>query len=218
MSPVSCSQSCKGSAGNHVCPVETCCTNVRAIAIFEALGGFDKQYIGERETSDQRAREAAAKANRYKVGSVGPGGTGYGMDSHHGASALAFSFYGGRGRGRSRGRGTRNQDKSGKTAFPLESLALDSDRLVVHALQTITHFLPAPYDDNPQIYDMLPHHSLDALLSLSQLPDLLGSLLRNDSVTDWIKRMDVYHTMLALLRRMADCELTLEVLLLFPPY
>ncbi|KAL7285064.1 hypothetical protein ACG7TL_000155 [Trametes sanguinea] len=66
--------------------------------------------------------------------------------------------------------------------------------------------------DDAQMYDMLPHPSIGSLLLASQLPDLLGTLLRNDSVTDWIARSDVYHAMLALLRRMADCELTLEVL------
>jgi baculoviral IAP repeat-containing protein 6 len=60
---------------------------------------------------------------------------------------------------------------------------------------------------------MLPHASIGHLLSLSQLPELLGSLLRNDSVTDWIARSEIYEAMIALLRRMADCELTVEVLI-----
>jgi baculoviral IAP repeat-containing protein 6 len=60
---------------------------------------------------------------------------------------------------------------------------------------------------------MLPHASIGHLLALSQLPVLLGSLLRNDSVTDWIIRSEIYYAMIALLRRMADCELTVEVLI-----
>ena len=40
---------------------------------------------------------------------------------------------------------------------------------------------------------------------------LLASLLRNDSITDWTARSDLYNAMLCLLRRMADCEVTLQV-------
>jgi hypothetical protein len=38
-------------------------------------------------------------------------------------------------------------------------------------------------------------------------------LLRNDSVTDWVQRSDAYHAMVVLLRRMVDCELTVECLI-----
>ena len=217
MSPVPCPQVCKGSTEGHACPVEICCTNVRAIAIFEALGGFDRQYLGERETSDERARKSAAAARKNKLSTVGPGGTGYGMGkagtSYHHGMYHSYGAYDGlpmggrsgqRGRGRSHGRTSTQSSANNIHSF---------DNIVAHAFKTITDFLPAPYADSPQIYDLLPHPSLDALLSLSQLPDLLGNLLRNDSITDWIARIDVYHAMLGLLRRLADCELTLEVLL-----
>jgi len=38
-------------------------------------------------------------------------------------------------------------------------------------------------------------------------------LLRNDSLTDWVQRSDAYHAMIVLLRRMVDCELTVECLI-----
>ncbi len=206
MTPVACPLTCKGEEDTE-CAVETCCTNVRAIALYEALGGFDRQYLGEREVSDQRVPEAAAKAQKKQVGTVGPGGTGYGMDSRYGVS----SYSRGGGRGRGRGRGRASADASNGEPSRLDALAQHFDEIIVRALNTITGYLPAPYADNPQMYDMLPHQTIDALLSVSQLPDLLGNLLRNDSVTDWITRIDVYHAVLGLLRRMADCELTLEV-------
>ena len=208
MAPVTCPPTCKGGVAE--CAVETCCANVRAIALFEALGGFDRQYLGEREVSDQRIRDAAAKAQKNKVGSVGPRGTGYGMDSHYGGLSYSPSRARGRGRGRGRGRRTSDNVSNGEPSH-LDTLAQHFDEIIVRALNTITGYLPAPYADNPQMYDILPHQTIDALLSVSQLPDLLGNLLRNDSVTDWITRIDVYHAMLGLLRRMADCELTLEV-------
>ena len=38
-------------------------------------------------------------------------------------------------------------------------------------------------------------------------------LLRNDSLTDWVEHSDAYHAMIVLLRRMVDCELTVECLI-----
>lgn len=178
----------------------SCCAEVRAIALFEALGGLDRHYLGERATSDSRSKEAAAAYRATKAASVGPGGTGYGTGTY------TTSFYHGRG---SR---VRAPDASALATSSLSAtLASRSDEGIVKALSTITMLLPAPYDDAAQIYDMLPHASITSLLQLSQLPALLARLLRNDSVADWISRDTVYHAMLALLRRMADCELTLDV-------
>jgi baculoviral IAP repeat-containing protein 6 len=82
-----------------------------------------------------------------------------------------------------------------------------------HSLKVLIDLLPAPYCDSPRTFDMLPHPSIGHLISLSQMPNVLGSLLRNDSVTDWISRKETYNTMLSLLRRMADCELTIRCLI-----
>jgi len=73
-------------------------------------------------------------------------------------------------------------------------------------------YLPNPYADSPAPFDFVPHPSVVALLQLSYLPEALGALLRNDSVADWIARSDAYQTMLRLLRRLADCELTIKLL------
>ncbi|KAI0778812.1 hypothetical protein BD413DRAFT_660998 [Trametes elegans] len=220
MTAVSCSIACKGKTRNADCPVETCCAEVRAIALFEALGGFDKQYLGERATADERARKATAAARKTTARSVGPGGTGYGTDSRGGGMSAygdydidddLFSFrkrVRGRYRAGGNGRGPQT-DSSSNHNFA----TLHFDEIIVRVLNTITSYLPSPYADGAQIYDMLPHPSIGSLLLLSQLPDLLGTLLRNDSVTDWTARIDVYYAMLALLRRLADCELTLEVLI-----
>ncbi|GBE77250.1 Baculoviral IAP repeat-containing protein [Sparassis crispa] len=209
LTAVTCPLSCKGEGkdGADTCPALTCCAEVRAIALFEALGGFDRQYLSERATSDSRAKEAAAKYRSTQVNSVGPGGTGYGT------GADFTDLWHSRGLGKGRGRGGAGFTSTEAHASRIDELAAHWDEIVVRALTTITQFLPSQYSDAAQIYDMLPHASTEALLSLSQLPDLLGDLLRNDSVTDWISRIDVYHAMLALLRRMADCELTIEVLI-----
>ncbi|OSD00825.1 hypothetical protein PYCCODRAFT_1478855 [Trametes coccinea BRFM310] len=201
MSSTACPSSCKGNGQAMDCPVKTCCAEVRAIALFEVLGAFDRQYLEERATSDERARETAAKARYTHTGSVGPGGTGYGCDNR--------GWGDNRRRGRGRGRG-----RAGEDDIPPQDSASHSrfDEVIACAIKTVTDYLPSPYRDDAQMYDMLPHPSIGSLLLASQLPDLLGTLLRNDSVTDWIARSDVYHAMLALLRRMADCELTLEVL------
>ncbi|KAI0323038.1 hypothetical protein OF83DRAFT_1048195 [Amylostereum chailletii] len=242
LSVISCPLSCKGpSVGkNSGCAVMSCCAEIRAIALFETLGGFDRQYLGEKATSEARAREAASK-NRGTHGSVGPGGTGYGTggryddyydddeedeDSIQDPGITPESYYtsgsvlGGRGRGygyRARGRG-RARDRarggsSGHTLAKAQKLAAHWDEIVIRALNTITSILPSPYVEPVQTYDLLPHASIQHVLALSHLPDLLGDLLRNDSVTDWTSRSEIYYAMLALLRRMADCELTVGVLI-----
>ncbi|KAJ7654720.1 hypothetical protein B0H17DRAFT_1099703 [Mycena rosella] len=194
-SPIGCPISCKGISKNAKCTVHSCCSGVRALAIFECLGGFDRQFLGERATSESRAL-VLSQQQKHQGASVGPGGTGYGTDGSRG-------YYRGRGRG---------AQKAGSSSRVVE-LAAHWEKIVVRALTTLASILPSPYADDPQVFDMLPHASIRQLLSLSQLPELLGSLLRNDSVTDWLTRSEIYYAMIALLRRMADCELTVEVLI-----
>ena len=91
--------------------------------------------------------------------------------------------------------GTRSWDSTSNWAF--------------HALAV---YLPNPYADSPAPFDFVPHPSIGALLQLSYLPETLGALLRNDSVADWIARSETYQTTLRLLRRLADCELTIKLL------
>jgi hypothetical protein len=172
-----------------------CCAEGRAIAIFEALGGFDRQYISEKATSDSRALAALAKMKSNNL-SVGPGGTGYGTQSGTGAILS---------------RKESNSSNVNRTAN--EQLAIRWEEIIIRALNTLTELLPSPYAESAQAFDLLPHGSIGSLLSLSKLPELLGTLLRNDSVTDWIARGETYHAMISLLRRMADCELTVQVLI-----
>jgi hypothetical protein len=130
---------------------------------------------------------------------VGSGGTGYGTDSinQHGY-------------GTARSKVDAKHNKQGQQR---DKMAAQWEELLTRALNTLTELLPSPYDDPVQVYDILPHPSIGPLLSLSQLPELLGSLLRNDSVSDWISRSDIYYAMIALLRRLADCELTVQTLI-----
>ncbi|KAF8807941.1 hypothetical protein BYT27DRAFT_7242326 [Phlegmacium glaucopus] len=189
--PLSCRVTCKGPSKNNNCAMTQCCAESRAIAIFEVLGAFDRQFLGERAIANSRALATVASAP--KGNSVGPGGTGYGTDGH-----TAYK--------RSGSKADATTDKPNASASRWEKMA-------VHALATLTELLPAPYTDNPQVYDMLPHASIGHLLSLSQIPVLLADLLRNDSVIDWISRKEIYNAMLSLLRRMADSELTIQCLI-----
>nr|GAT55606.1 predicted protein [Mycena chlorophos] len=199
--PLACSASCRGSGKNQKCTVESCCSGVRAIAVFECLGGFDRLFLGERASAASRSLELSKQA-QPKSKSVGPGGTGYGADSRGGG--YAYGGFGSR-------RGELSPSASSKQKKA--QLADHWDELLGRALQTLTKLLPSPYSDDAREYDLLPHASLGHLISLSQMPELLGTLLRNDSVTDWTTRSEVYYAMIALLRRMADCELTVEVLI-----
>ena len=200
-SATTCPASCKskGKHNSNECPMFTCCAEGRAVALFEALSGFDRLYLNERAMSKARAEEAAAKQRKAAEQTVGPGGTGYSMGHSHMGYHGTRSSHGSSSRSRT---STRSSQKA---------LAAHWDDLLVRAITTITMLLPSPYSDSDKVYDVLPHQSIGSLLSLSQLPELLGTLLRNDSVTDWIARIDLYQSMLGLLRRMADCELTMQV-------
>ncbi|KZV61607.1 hypothetical protein PENSPDRAFT_643229 [Peniophora sp. CONT] len=221
---VSCPVSCKGPSHSKSssCEAIICCAEVRAIALYEALSAFDSLYNGEQEASKQRTLEAAKKRSADTTHSVGPGGTGYGTGGgvdHYGYGMDEMDgFYGYRGfggrlkhtRGRGRGRGGRATRANKHDAV---AVADGWDQTVARALRVITTLLPEPYAEDPKTYDLLPHASIGPLLALSQVPTLLSDLLRNDSVTDWSARADVYQATLGLLRRLADCELTVGVLI-----
>lgn len=187
-SPVSCPISCTGSSTR--CTITTCCAAGRAIAIFELLGAFDQKIIGERATSDSRTLKALEKT-KAATPTVGPGGTGYGTGNASG-----------RGRGQSLAIEGRKMSRA----------ELQWQDAIIFSLNTLRDLLPAPYAETAEVYDLVPHVSIGLLLSLSQVPEFLASLLRNDSVIDWAARSLTYHAMLSLLRRMADCELTVQVL------
>lgn len=180
-----------------------CCAENRAIAMFEALGGLDRQFLIEQAAAVSRA--SAIAKNSVKTHSVGPGGTGYGT-GNSGPSAGSHAHW--RNGPKKTTRKTKNmeEDTVGKSADHWE-------KNVVRAMNLLAELLPAPYSESVQVYDMLPHASIGFLISLSQIPTVLATLLRNDSVTDWITRKETYNTMLSLLRRMADCELTIQCLI-----
>ncbi|KAL0063045.1 hypothetical protein AAF712_010069 [Marasmius tenuissimus] len=188
--------SCKGTPNsrskNKVCAVNSCCAEGRAIAIFECLGGFDWQYLGEQETSATRVQTAAEARSSKADNSVGPGGTGYGTGGRGGSKP-------------SRGPGSRTQKRA-------ETLSKHWDQIVSRAFRILADLLPRQHADDAEVFDMLPHSSIGNLIALSCVPEYLVSLLRNDSVSEWCQRSEVYHAMLALLRRLAECELTIQVL------
>ena len=93
----------------------------------------------------------------------------------------------------------------------------EPDKYLVQTFTTLTNLLPSPYSDEPAAHDLLPNSSIGTLILMSYIPTVLAQLLRNDSVTDWIARSRVYHAMLTLLKRMADNELTIPVLVGYRP-
>ncbi|KAL1741247.1 hypothetical protein HDZ31DRAFT_45856 [Schizophyllum fasciatum] len=199
---------CSSCPANHCrgcfspdCTVHLCCSTVRVIALFEALGSFDRQILNERAAADARAA-AASKGKGKHDGSVGPRGTGYGADTR----------YGGYGFGPSCSLSYSRAYAEPRKGNRKEELGKHWDTLTIRALQIITDILPAPYSPDPAIYDVLPHAATGHLLTMSLLPDVLAALLRNDSITDWISRMGTYRSLLALLKRLADSELTARVL------
>ncbi|KAF4604796.1 hypothetical protein EYR40_003578 [Pleurotus pulmonarius] len=175
------------------CPVLDCCAEVRALAVFETLGAFDRLVLHERENAGSRARKFAIKVGG--ANSVGPGGTGYSTGGNTFARPQPQSYA---------------KKKNAPVVNSSEDHTAHSDYITCCALETLVKLLPAPYSPDPQTYDFLPHPSLGPLLALSQLTEVLSSLLRNDSISDWGNRSGTYQTVLSFLRRMADSEVTLR--------
>jgi hypothetical protein len=142
----------------------------------------------EKRVSQERVN-GLTKSRRWSStsASVGPGGTGYGTDQ------IARSA-------------------TTPTYQTTAKLALDFDQLLTRTLSLLTSLLPSPEAPGCALHDLLPHPSILPLLALSQLPILLGTLLRNDNLGDWLERSNVYRAMLDLLRKMAETELGMGVL------
>ncbi|KAF9567848.1 hypothetical protein CPC08DRAFT_626320 [Agrocybe pediades] len=223
---IDCPIGCKGPSKNPKCAVIECCAEVRAIAIFETLGGFDRLFITERAAADSRAL-AIAKASTAKVKTVGPGGTGYGRgdEGHYGDYDDYYDDYYSDDdmdgidpfTSKSKKKGTASRVGRAKPQAQSKRAKNNSDaaweHVVLHTLNILATLLPMPYAEEPKVYDLLPHPSIGHLLSLSQIPTLLATLLRNDSVNDWISRKETYNAMLSVMRRLAECELTIHCLI-----
>lgn len=149
LAPTNCAPNCKGK---HPCLVKTCCAAARAIAIFEALGGLDRAYINERAATNHRANEAT-KLKRAAGESVGPGGTGYGTGKNYGNHNARPS-------------GSKRRKRNDGKAEVVAHVS-SWDAMLVAAITTVTEFLPAPYTEHAQAYDLLPNPCLGHLLSLS---------------------------------------------------
>lgn len=104
--------------------------------------------------------------------------------------------------------GTESKTENDLTSNPTRNW----DEVSTWVFRALMVYLPNPDADSPAPFDFVPHPSICALLQLSYLPETLRALLRNDSVADWITRSEMYQTMLRLLRRLADCELTIGLL------
>ena len=80
----------------------------------------------------------------------------------------------------------------------------EQDRLITIALNLLANLLPHPDSPDALGLDFMPSATLTPLLLLSTLPEILSDLCRNDSVTDWAQRSDLYFAMLRVLA--AICE------------
>ncbi|KAF6754275.1 hypothetical protein DFP72DRAFT_899833 [Ephemerocybe angulata] len=223
--PVSCLPLCvTGPDRVASCQAFRCCAEVRTVALFEALSAFDRQYLAEKASAEAREKAIKAQPKTHANATVGPGGTGY-ASGYGGEFGDEFddddefdedddwefeAFLSGQS-------GAYNVQRRQPQALaipePTEDVITEADRALIQALSILTELLPAPYrGDEPAVYDLLPHPSVGALILLSFVPTVLAQHLRNDSVTDWISRSEVYYAMLTLLKALADCELTVPVL------
>lgn len=191
--PMKCRRDCKGDN----CKVISCCADVRAIALFEVLGSVDREHIATIKSP------SPVMVVPMKLGlggkTTGRGGTGYSTGINYGTTIHSHNSGGGRG------------------SIPVTNRRTDLEIQVKEeelacALETVSCLLPNPYAPDPRPYDFVPHPSVLPLLLTSYFPEVIESLLRNDSVSDWGTRDKTYQNMLFLIRRMADSEVSARVL------
>lgn len=184
---LACKSKCKGK---ERCEVMTCCAEVRAIALFEALGGFDRNYLSFKLGDSHNTPRS--KKPQPSARTTGARGTGYGAGGGHGGGAANSGA----------SRDTKLKER--------EAYDTSYDKVFVRALQTIASLLPNPASE--AVYDLLPHPSIRPLIQLSFIPEAFTELLRNDSLNEWTRRSDAYHEMIQIIRKFADSELSVEVL------
>ncbi|KDQ09442.1 hypothetical protein BOTBODRAFT_137755 [Botryobasidium botryosum FD-172 SS1] len=221
---VNCGIECSGALQN--CEVMGCCAAVRATGLFEALVALDKAHLLRKSSSNAGSQSSlavvikdAAKGPRSSgVGS----GIGYALEDEYGDG---FDDY---------DEDDEDDDDDDvwqhynnghyhrkKRSGPLDTTSMQKanaeakawDSLVKAALETTMLFLPNPYHNDPKPFDLLPHPSIRAMLLMSHLPEIIAELLRNDSITDWTARSQLYNALLSLLRRLADSELGVGLLI-----
>jgi hypothetical protein len=82
------------------------------------------------------------------------------------------------------------------------------NKFKIDVLKMLLPFLPSLISKSPQ-----PAPELFAMFQLSLLIDCTAALLRNDSVTDMMKRKDLYHALFAFLTTVAKCPAIVGILL-----
>ena len=184
------------------------------------FGGFDgydddvavyRQYDLEFDGWDDPGREGGYDGFSPEPSSLIPWGAGWGASIDSEPSYKAKKVTKPKRSGKTSQRSTRAMNPKTKKDVNSDETRGRED-VSNWVFRALTVYLPNPYADSPTPYDFVPHPSIEALLQLSYLPETLGALLRNDSVADWIARSETYQTMLRLLRRLADCELTIKLL------
>lgn len=186
--PLTCKPNCRGKSP---CDVLSCCAEVRAIALFETLGALDRNYLASKldihSSGSPNKPSAKNKKQTQTTQTTGQGGTGYSVEN----------------------RGASGSTSSAKRP-PEVDPSIGSNLTAIRALQFISQLLPNPTSD--MLYDLLPHPAIKHLLQLSFLPEILRELLRNDSVHEWTRQGDMYQVMIQLLQKLAESELSIEIL------
>ncbi|GAA6009174.1 hypothetical protein JCM11491_005781 [Sporobolomyces phaffii] len=189
---------CKGCGEAKVVD-GNCCAAGRAVMLYEVLSELDRVYLVDHLKKPSTLANSGPPSKKKRGKPDGKGaGTGYG-------SAL---------------RGVSATGVGGTPApgLPVGPTKLEDprevarDELYLSALTVVSSLLPRPNSPTAAIYDYLPHPTFAPLVELSTLPDLLASLLRNDSVPEWHKRSPVYFAMLGVLEGLGQSEATFGLL------
>ncbi|KAJ2934304.1 hypothetical protein H1R20_g2756, partial [Candolleomyces eurysporus] len=221
---VGCFPKCNKPGTLIICEAVECCADARAIALYEALSAFDREYLADKASAETRAKEMKKQSKASRVRTVGPGGTGYsagfddGYEEDYDFDGDEEELFFENEQFADHFAGIGSQVKQAKNYAT--QLSINPPHQAVAGISAGGSKKTSGAGKGkaqPAVYDLLPHPALGALILTSFVPTVLNQLLRNDSVVDWIARSSVYHAMLTLLKRMADCELTIPILVGYRP-
>lgn len=173
--------SCSGGGG---CALWSCCTAVRAVAIWEALKGFDWVFgveAGFMGVSQGKEQHSQQQQQGYQHSPLG---------KQHREAYVKLLI-----------------SKADKSMRRFEDAFVRTLRVVCSWLQ------PSSADDESVDYeqaerDREAHEALLAhLFSTSYLLEVVHAFLSNNNVRDWIAHSETYLVILEMLRKMGDCGL-----------
>lgn len=198
---------CTGSAG---CSIISCCSQVRAIAIFEALSAFDQVYAveaGFSSTTDSSSY-GAAQSSAMTMMSSSPKVR---ESAQMMAAAMASKAKGQQATGASTSTRVPRMELEDRKAYVGSLITKSADKndgmkrfelAFQRVMKVVCAALVPPEDEElAKLHPSIPH-----LFALSYLPEVMHFFLNTTNVRCWVAHSETYIIILDTLKVMLNCE------------